>query len=389
MAAVIISIFSIQTVFSSSAPQETIIVTDCLLEHVKNEAKVLAKKNQFNLISIAMTNELNEKLHSLKSRCGFYLDVEPYQQNDSSPGVNHKQLLSQLTEEKVTLTSETYSISHDKEVQGLFKQVDPNAIWQTAQHLTQYINRSAKAKTGVDAAIWFQGHVKEMAQLYKREDVKTYLVATGKKYIQPSVVTLIGKDKPGEAIVIGAHIDTLDGNMPGADDDASGIAVELEIARVLLSSGIELQRPVYIIAYAAEERGLVGSSYVVKEFIGKNIPVKAVFQLDQAGYRANPKKTTIWLLNDYVDKSLTHFMSELLTYYLHVPVGYTQCGYACSDHANWTNNGFKAVYPSATTLDDDNPYVHSEHDKLDILNVDHMVNFAKLGLAFTAELALD
>src|SRR5690606_4306994 len=138
-------------------------------------------------------------------------------------------------------------------------------------------------------------------------DVSSYYIQTGTRYKQPSVVTLIGKGKRGAAIVIGAHIDTLSGNKPGADDDASGIAVSLEVSRVLLASKLKLDRPVYIIAYAAEEMGLVGSSYVVEEFLDRKIPVTAVMQLDQAGYRANPADQTIWLIDDYVDKGLTSF----------------------------------------------------------------------------------
>jgi hypothetical protein len=390
LAGMVFSIWSIQYAYSSPLSQEErIIVSNCLLEHIKEEAQLLEQSGHFNLISVKMTDEMTRKLHGLKSTCGFYLNVEPYLEGHSYKGLSQKQLLKFLTEGKINSTSEHYQIRHDKEVQEIIKQVDPSKIWQSSQHLTDYMNRSAKTKTGVEAAQWFQEEVINLAKFYKREDVTSYLVATGRRYIQPSVVTLIGKDKPGEAIVIGAHIDTLDGNMPGADDDASGIAVELEIARVLLASGIELNRPVYVIAYAAEERGLVGSSYVVKDFIDKKIPVKAVLQLDQAGYRANHKKQTIWLLKDYVDQGLTDFMAELLTHYLKVPVGYTECAYACSDHANWTNYGYKAVYPSATTLDDDNPYIHTENDKLDILNLEHMVNFTKLGLAFVGELALE
>ncbi|KTD76607.1 M20/M25/M40 family metallo-hydrolase [Legionella waltersii] len=390
LAGMVFSMGSIQYVYSSPLSQEErIIVPDCLLEQIKEDAQLLEQSGQFNLISLKMTDEMTRKLHDLKSRCGFYLNAEPYLEDQSYKGLNQKQLLKLLTAKKSNTASVHYQIRHEKEVQELIKQVDPTQIWQNSQHLTNYINRSAKTKTGVQAALWFQEEVTNLAKFYKREDVTSYLVATGNRYVQPSVVTLIGKDKPGEAIVIGAHIDTLDGNKPGADDDASGIAVELEVARVLLASGLQLNRPVYVIAYAAEERGLVGSSYVVKEFVGKKIPVKAVLQLDQAGYRANPKSQMIWLLKDYVDQDLTDFMAKLLTHYLDVPVGYTECAYACSDHANWTNFGYKAVYPSATTLDDDNPYVHTENDKLDILNLEHMTNFTKLGLAFVGELAMD
>ena len=240
----------------------------------------------------------------------------------------------------------------------------------------------------MEAAQWFKDKFDELAKLSHRTDVRSYFIKTG-KYKQPSVVTVIGKDLPGEAVVIGAHIDTLSGNKPGADDDASGITVILEVARILLASNFEFKHPIYVIAYAAEERGLVGSGYVVEEFVKQAIPVKAVMQLDQAGYRANSKDNTIWLLTDYVDKKLNKFGAKLLTYYVNIPVSYTRCGYACSDHAVWHQKGFSSFYPSATTLDDDNPFIHTSQDRLEIINLDHMVNFTKLGLAFVIELSLD
>ncbi|MFO9100562.1 M20/M25/M40 family metallo-hydrolase [Legionella pneumophila serogroup 1] len=374
---------------SQSPEEDRIIVSNCLYEQLKDKARLIAQSDHFSFIAIPIDENITNTLQKMRPVCGNYLNAEPYIQQTSNRFLDSQKLLDKLTSYHSISTANPYPINHEAQVHGLLEQIDPAKIWQTNQHLTSYINRSAKSRTGVEAAQWFKQQFDTLAQDYGRKDVESYFVKTGNKFIQPSVVTVIGKDKPGEAIVIGAHIDTLDGNMPGADDDSSGISVELEMARVLFSSNVELNRPVYFIAYAAEERGLIGSGYVVQDFLQKKIPVKAVMQLDQAGYRANTKDQTIWLLKDYVDKGLTEFTAELLTRYVKIPVGYTKCGYACSDHVNWTNEGFKTTYPSATTLDDDNPYVHTSNDTLDILNLEHMVNFTKLGLAFIVELGLN
>ncbi|HAT3858277.1 TPA: M20/M25/M40 family metallo-hydrolase [Legionella pneumophila] len=374
---------------SQSPEEDRIIVSNCLYEQLKDKARLIAQSDHFSFIAIPIDENITNTLQKMRPVCGNYLNAEPYIQQTSNRFLDSQKLLDKLTSYHSVSTATPYPINHEAQVHGLFEQIDPAKIWQTNQHLTSYINRSAKSRTGVEAAQWFKQQFDTLAQDYGRKDVESYFVKTGNKFIQPSVVTVIGKDKSGEAIVIGAHIDTLGGNMPGADDDSSGISVELEMARVLFSSNFELNRPVYFIAYAAEERGLIGSGYVVQDFLQKKIPVKAIMQLDQAGYRANAKDQTIWLLKDYVDKGLTEFTAELLTRYVKIPVGYTKCGYACSDHVNWTNEGFKTTYPSATTLDDDNPYVHTSNDTLDILNLEHMVNFTKLGLAFIVELGLN
>lgn len=368
---------------------DRLIVTNCMYNKLKDKVSLIYQSNGYSLIDTELNNAVLHTVHENRKACGKFLNLDAFYSNNALSNLDSSQLIQHVTQNNLIPAKSTYPINHKQQVEELYQHIDPQKIWQTNQHLTSYLNRSARSDTGVAAAQWFKQQFDTLAQEYGRSDVESYFVTTGKKYPQPSTVTIIGKDKTKEAIIIGAHIDTLDGNMPGADDDSSGISVAMEISRVLLASRLTLDHPVYIIAYAAEERGLVGSSYVVKHFLNKKIPVKAVMQLDQAGFRANPKDKTIWLLQDYVDADLTQFTAQLLTQYVKIPVAYTRCGYACSDHANWTIKGFKASYPSATTLDDDNPYVHTSEDKLEIINLEHMVNFTKLGLAFVAELGLN
>jgi YVTN family beta-propeller protein len=69
-------------------------------------------------------------------------------------------------------------------------------------------------------------------------------------------VTRSGSQDPTRTFVIGAHFDTVPGS-PGADDNASGIAALLEIARVLTTADIATS--VELIAFGAEENGILGS----------------------------------------------------------------------------------------------------------------------------------
>ena len=60
------------------------------------------------------------------------------------------------------------------------------------------------------------------------------------------------------AVVVCAHYDVPDPNCPGADDNAAGVAVMLEVARALQTE--PLNRSVYFIAFSGEETGLWGSA---------------------------------------------------------------------------------------------------------------------------------
>ncbi len=65
-------------------------------------------------------------------------------------------------------------------------------------------------------------------------------------------------------IVLGAHIDTQGPEIPGANDDASGCAVLLELARVLANE--QLQSTLVFALFGGEEQGLRGSRYFVERF---------------------------------------------------------------------------------------------------------------------------
>src|SRR5712692_10432919 len=71
-----------------------------------------------------------------------------------------------------------------------------------------------------------------------------------------------------ETIVLGAHHDHfgIQGGLvfPGADDNASGTAAILEIARVLSATGIRPKRSILFVSFAGEEQGLLGSQFYVK-----------------------------------------------------------------------------------------------------------------------------
>ena len=63
--------------------------------------------------------------------------------------------------------------------------------------------------------------------------------------------------------MIGAHRDHFGRQagllFPGADDNASGTAVILEVARALAQAGVQVQRTILFVSFSGEEQGLVGS----------------------------------------------------------------------------------------------------------------------------------
>ncbi len=91
-----------------------------------------------------------------------------------------------------------------------------------------------------------------------------------------------------EVVIVGAHFDHLGvdglGNIyNGADDNASGTAVVLELARLFAEWGVQPERTVLFAAWNAEELGLIGSMYYVIEPTLPLDETVAVINLDMVG----------------------------------------------------------------------------------------------------------
>ncbi len=108
---------------------------------------------------------------------------------------------------------------------------------------------------------------------------------SGKTY--RNLITRVGP-KTGDLVVIGAHYDVC-GDQPGADDNASGVAGLLEIARLLKLLGPTLKRPVELVAFTLEEpphfaQKTMGSYVHAKSLIDAKVKVRAMLCLEMIGY---------------------------------------------------------------------------------------------------------
>jgi Zn-dependent M28 family amino/carboxypeptidase len=114
----------------------------------------------------------------------------------------------------------------------------------------------------------------------------------------PNVVGVLPGSDPkleGEVIVIGAHYDHLgrggEGSLAaregevhhGADDNASGVAGLLELARIFSHERERMRRTVLFVAFAGEEEGLIGSSFYVQNPARPLAQTVAMINMDMIG----------------------------------------------------------------------------------------------------------
>lgn len=372
---------------SAFASDHIVVAPKCLLQRASFSYQTLSTSSH---LSIIRTNESNiDKLIELKADrqkpCGGFIDItQTWQQ-----GIHAQSYETPVTHK---LQSEpTYKIRYPSQVSQVLAQLNPQAMWNNLTTLTDFPDRYARGDNGVKAAEWFKTTMESIAaETGHSDDISAYYVPTGGSYKQPSVVVQFGhlnESIPG--VVIGAHMDTLSSSWekkPGADDDGSGSVVVLEAARTLLSSGVHFNKPIYFVWYAAEEQGLVGSQQVVNTFKKANTPVAAVLHFDMTGF-AYRNEPTMWVMDDYTNPNLTSYITQLIATYVKKPVQHSRCGYACSDHASWTQAGYPAVIPAEAAYENTNPAMHSSRDTMDRLSLDHMTDYAKLAVAAAVELA--
>jgi len=386
------------TVKAQSVDQHILVAPECLLKNTNNSYKPLASAKSLSLIAAdnASIEQLVAAKNANKTLCGGFMDVtrawNKYNAIHPASTDQAKSFLMQYTSQNQSLSPQkkkkpVYEIKYQKQVTQLLTQLNPQEMWGLLTTLSSSQDRYANSDNGVNAANWLKTQVETFAKENNRNDVTVYTIAT-EGYKQPSVVAKIGNSS-GPGIVIGAHMDTLSGSfrkMPGADDDGTGTVTVLEAARTLLSSGMTFKKPIYFVWYAAEEEGLVGSESVVNEFTSNNIPVDAVLHFDLTGF-AYKNDPTMWLIDDYVDKNLSLYLGKLIDAYVKQPVKHTRCGYACSDHARWTEGGYAAAIPAESAYEDTNPNIHSSQDTMDKLSLSHMTDYVKLAAAFAIEMA--
>jgi hypothetical protein len=116
------------------------------------------------------------------------------------------------------------------------------------------------------ALTYFAGKIAELGGKVEWQAVSGTGEPQGKSGLNTSSFNVIGRF-PGETrreIIVGAHIDSATPEIPGADDDGSGVATMLEAARTL--TGETHRSTLLFVAFCGEEAGLVGSKWFVEHY---------------------------------------------------------------------------------------------------------------------------
>jgi Zn-dependent M28 family amino/carboxypeptidase len=191
-------------------------------------------------------------------------------------------------------------------------------------------------------------------------------------------------------IILGAHFDSVQGT-PGADDNASGVAVVLEAARQL--SRARLRSELLFCAFNLEELNMIGSSYFAKKLKAAGTKIEAMISLEMVGYtdsRPGSQKyptglswlypdrgNFIGVIGNWNSNSLLRRFAGQMRRVPGLPVetlsvpgnGGLIPAVRLSDHAPFWDVGYPALMVTDTSFFR-NPHYHRSSDTLDTLNFD-------------------
>jgi len=268
-------------------------------------------------------------------------------------------------------------------------QVRSGSLESSVRWLEGMDTRFALADNRRDVAVNIRNRFISMGYEYARLDSffleKTFQEVDYATWQYNVIATLEGTDDDSMSIV-GAHYDSYasGGNpfitAPGANDNASGMAAVMEIARILKGSGLSPKHTVTFIAFAAEEPGLQGSRHQAEKSVASGDKIIMMLNHDMISFVADPSLKP-WQLNIlYYENSedlrddaalLCNAHSTLTSYSDNTVNEY-------SDSYPYYLNGFKALFFHQSDIEST---YHTPDDKVSMCNFEYAREVVKVSCA--------
>jgi hypothetical protein len=304
-------------------------------------------------------------------------------------------------------------LAHDTDLSAMLREVDPGRIQAIVLRLTQFGTRhTASSQTdpvrGIGAATaWVFDQMQAIAGTSAGRmtvQKQTFVQPVSNRIPVPTTITnviatLEGTASPQRFYVVTGHLDSrvtdvlnFTSDAPGADDDASGVAAVLELARLFATR--QFPGTLVFATVAGEEEGLYGSTFMAQQMAAAGNDVQGMFSNDiigasQAWDGTKPDPHTVRLFvegiptnvtsnqiatmqavggeNDGVSRQLGRFVQEVAPFELtgmNIRLVWRRDRYLrASDHVSFQGQG----YPAARFTEPRENFNH-EHQNTQVVN---------------------
>lgn len=222
-----------------------------------------------------------------------------------------------------------------------------------------------------------------LGQLEEGQSVEATVKVVGGGVVTRTSHNVIATKKPhknhdtGQIIYVGSHHDSVPG-APGASDNASGVGVNLEIARAI--SNMQTDTEIRFLTFGAEELGLLGSSHYVSTLTEdeKDRSV-GMFNFDMVGSK-NAGDMIMYTVDG--KRNVITDTAASASVRVSKPLTYGQVGR--SDHQPFHDAGIAAAVYSYAPLE---PQYHQPTDTIEHISKERMENIARIVTASVYQIA--
>jgi len=255
------------------------------------------------------------------------------------------------------------------DLDSLISLISPDSLQSYVEVLEAFPPRVTGSASDYAARDWCVSKLEEFGYTDIELDSFTYNSSS----VQNVVAYKAGTGLPEHQIIVGAHRDAVSVS-PGADDNGSGTAGVLEVARVL--KDIETEMTFIFILFTGEEQGLNGSWHYANEAAANGDSIVAMINMDMIGYEGNLNDVTIYHSPDATYAELYRDLADSLS-------GVSLTGHLSgtsggSDHYPFQQNGYDVVFTIEYNF---SPVYHSANDNSSYLDYTYMARIVKGCLA--------
>lgn len=268
----------------------------------------------------------------------------------------------------------------DPQVQALVDQVDKDRYFADIVTLAGFGTRRTGTTGNVNARNWIAGQFTSLGLT-----VTTPQFNVGGQPTRNVVGTLTGTMFPNEYLIVCAHFDSLPsaGSAPGAEDNASGTAAVLEMARIVAPFGS--QRSIRFIGFSGEEQGVIGSTnYVANLTVAERANIRGAINLDMIAYTGDAEHDVLLETLPFADslqnelEAAAHDFTNLTVYNSFVLLG--------GDHEPFLDAGLPCVLAIENDWDT-YPAYHLASDTTSVVTRELGASITKMSLAALVRLA--
>jgi hypothetical protein len=271
---------------------------------------------------------------------------------------------------------------NEKDLHNILETISTDSISATISTLSQHQTRRFTSPGATAAVRFVTAKLRDLGLPVEHHYVNVR-DRNDNAVVVTNVICELGPPDPEKGtLIICAHYDSrvedwLE-SAPGADDNASGVAVLLETARVLASTGID--PGVTLVFFGGEEDELIGSRAYARNLLDENQLLRGVINVDMVGYDEHGPHDIVIFTNPS-SAPLAVELACVAGSFTDLKADTTITSWGNSDHASFWEYGQRAV--SIWEGYDHNPYHYTTEDTPETISLGFLSKITRLVVAAT------